>query len=392
MANHSHPFSLLRLGYVAPELPPMIGGMAELARGLGEQLARHTRLHLFSFSAGELTNVPDRAIVERHAITGRVAHDAPLLESSDPSVDAWLVMNAGLIPLARHVAKPFFAYFHGNDFVNPFLACGPTWMERIRRPYAARVRHPLRRWQLRRALPHVRHVFTNSQQTRDLIHHRFDLETERTSVIYPGVGDRFFQERSRVPSRSLPTTEALRLLTVTRLSSHTRRKNVDGVMQAMALLRDRLDLTYTVVGDGDDRSRLESMAEQLGLGDRVHFAGKVSLDEILQAYAKADLFVMASKASAFDVEGFGIVYLEAAAAGLPSLCSREGGATDAVDDGRNGVLIDRSTPESIAAGIERFVAERQRFTPERVRAFAEGFRWPIIAEQLLSSLKRQLAG
>ncbi|MEM8933153.1 MAG: glycosyltransferase, partial [Acidobacteriota bacterium] len=79
-------------------------------------------------------------------------------------------------------------------------------------------------------------------------------------------------------------------------------------------------------------------------------------------------------------------YLEAAAAGVPSICSREGGATDAVVDGKNGLLIDRSSPSAIADGLRRFVAERERFAPATVRAFAEGFRWPAIAAQVRTAL------
>ena len=93
-------------------------------------------------------------------------------------------------------------------------------------------------------------------------------------------------------------------------------------------------MCYTVVGDGDDRGRLENRARELGVERRVEFRGSLGQKELLEAYRRADLFVLASRASRSDVEGFGIVYLEAAASGVPSLCSREGGATDAVVDGR----------------------------------------------------------
>ena len=364
----------------------MLGGMAELARGLAGHLATTDRLSLYCLPkcgiegpwqlAGELSGRPGRDINRLRAA-----------ERSESPPDLWLAMNAGLVPLAHRLERPFFAYFHGNDFTNPWLACGPGLLEAVRRPYASRIRHPLRRRAIAQALPKVRHLFTNSHQTAKLIHQRLGQTSSRVSVVHPGVGDAFFQD-----IEATATDEAifspLEILTVTRLSSHTRRKNVDGVLRALARLE--ADVRYTVVGDGDDRPRLQALAQELGLADRVTFAGKVDLEELLAAYRQADLFILASKATADDVEGFGIVYIEASASGVPAMCSRAGGATDAVVDGVNGLQIDDSSPASIAAGIERFRAERRSFLPQKARDFAEEFRWPKIATQLRDGLLAHL--
>ncbi|MEO1368686.1 MAG: glycosyltransferase family 4 protein, partial [Acidobacteriota bacterium] len=286
--------------------------------------------------------------------------------------------------------KPFFAYFHGNDFTNPWLACGPRLLEAVKRPYASQIRHPLRRRAMARALPWVVHTLTNSEQTRSLIVERLPIAAEAVSVVHPGVGEVFFQPDVSEDGHAPPGGRPLEILTVTRLSSHTRRKNVDGVLEALARLRDELDFRYVVVGDGDDRARLEALSRKLDLGDRVHFTGKVDELGLLAAYRRADLFILASKATEQDVEGFGIVYIEAAASGVPSICSRAGGATDAVDEAHNGLLIDESSPASIADGIRRFVTERGRFSPGTIRAYAERFRWPRIAGQLRAALAEHL--
>lgn len=378
----------MHIGLLAPEFPPMLGGMAELARGLAEQLATSDRLSLFCLPGCGIEG-PWRLAGQ---LTGRTARDAALLRGEERSAappDLWLAMNAGLVPLARRLDRPLFAYLHGNDFTNPWLACGPALLEAMRRPYASRIRHPLRRRAIARALPGVRHVFTNSHQTAALIRRRLQQPSERLSVVHPGVGDVFFQDRDVADAAA---DRPLEILTVTRLSSHTRRKNVDGVLRAVARLEaDHQDIHYTVVGDGDDRPRLEALARELGIEARVTFAGKVELDDLLAAYRRADLFILASKATADDVEGFGIVYIEASASGVPAMCSRAGGATDAVVDGVNGLLIDDSSPAAIAAGIERFGNERRRFAPSAVRAFAEEFRWPKIAAQLRAGLLEHLA-
>ncbi len=378
----------MRIGVIAPEFPPMLGGMAELAKGLTLSLAAEDQVRVYSLR--RKTAEVDRVevpfpLVDR--VCGRPHLDLPVLAADEHEVDLWLALNGGLIPLAGKLTKPFFCYLHGNDFINPWLACGPRWLESFRRPYLADFRHHLRRQAIIQHLGRVRHVLTNSHQTAALIENRLGLPPERISVVYPGVNEAFFQPKDPAPEDS-----PLRILTVTRISRHTRRKNVDGVLKALALIGDRFPWVYTVVGGGDDRARLESLAAELGIADRVTFTGSVDFEQLLSAYRKADLFVLASRATKKDVEGFGIVYMEASAGGMPVICSREGGATDAVCEGVNGLLIDRSSPEAIAAGIEQFAASRETFSPESVRTVAEAFRWPRIADQARTVLLRHLSG
>ncbi len=363
-------------GVIAPEFPPDLGGMAELARGLVVALAATDDVTVYTFPQH---GIEATGLKQLPILTGRLAHDARSLAGSG-AVDAWLALNAGLVPLAQRLDRPFFAYFHGNDFLNPWLACGGDWLERIRRPYCARWRQRLRQAAIRRGLGSVRRIFTNSSQTAAVIVKRLGVERQRIQVAPPGVGEAFFQQQEPAGGASL------RLLTVSRLSRYVRRKNVDGVLRAVSLLADRIPIRYTVVGDGDDLPRLESLARDLGIADRVCFTGRVDQAELLACYARADLFILASRASDDDVEGFGIVYIEASAAGVPVLLSREGGATDALEDGGNGLLLPSSSANDIADGIERFYRHRDRFPPEQVRAVAERFRWPAIAASIAQAM------
>jgi phosphatidyl-myo-inositol dimannoside synthase len=361
----------LRLALLAPEFPPQLGGMAELARGLAEALATRDMVKVFTLKSHQSGS----RLVAGPPLTGRPDRDAALLRPLEQDFDAFLLMNAGLAPLAALLGKPCFGYWHGNDFLEPWLACGPAWLEGIRRPYMARLRHALRRRAVKNDAAALRHLFTNSRQTAALIAGRMGVPADKISVVPPGVADAFFQPRGPAAGG------ALRLLTVSRLSRFTRRKNVDGVLEALALLGE-VPFRYTVVGDGDDRPRLEARARELGVAERTLFRGSLDQRQLLEVYREADLFVLASKASAKDVEGFGIVYLEASASGLPVIASREGGATDAVQDGVNGLLLESSSPAAIAAGIRDFLARRKEFTAVKARAFAEAFRWPKIAADL----------
>ncbi|MCG8456445.1 MAG: glycosyltransferase, partial [Holophagales bacterium] len=300
----------LDLVLLAPEHPPLLGGMAELAGGAGRALAESGSVRVFCLPSASGSGPPaaEPYPVERN-LTGHPPTDARRLRSI-PEPRAWLAMNAGLVPLAPHLSGPVFCYLHGNDFVNPWMRCGPRWLEALRRPYAARLRHALRRRAIRSRRASIRHFLTNSHQTAALARQRLGLAEDRLSVVYPGVGDAFFQDPEPRAAEA-----PLRLLTVTRLSPHTRRKNVDGVLRALADVQrsapeHAAEWSYTVVGGGPDLPRLQGLARELGVADRVRFTGAVAAEDLLAEYRRADLFVLASEATATDVEGFGIVYIE----------------------------------------------------------------------------------
>jgi phosphatidylinositol alpha-1,6-mannosyltransferase len=124
------------------------------------------------------------------------------------------------------------------------------------------------------------------------------------------------------------------LLTVSRLDP---RKGHDLVLEAI----QDIDCKYVIVGSGDREELLREKAEELGVSDKVIFAGYVGDDKLPAHYNSADVFVMPSKhLKDGNVEGFGIAYLEANAAGLPVIGSRTGGIPTAIKDGYNGLLCE----------------------------------------------------
>lgn len=378
----------MRLGIIATEFPPRRGGMEEMARGLAAELSRHDDVVLYTRRGRGLGDepYPVRPVLERDL-------RPDLATLARQAADAWLALNAGWAVAAGRLPAPVFVYAHGNDFLAPFVrrlrpveAMAVAGLRRT--PLLWRWSEPLetelRRGPVRRGLGRAAHVFANSANSKRLLCATHGLAPERVTVVPPGVAARAFQERPPRPPGPL------RLLTVSRLESHTPRKNIDGVLEAVARLGGALPVRYTVVGDGDDRPRLEALARRLGLADTVRFAGAVDAAGLCAHYRDADLFVLAAKASDKDVEGFGIVYVEAAAAGLPVIASAEGGALDAVADGITGIVLANSSPSAIADGIRRFARRPDAFRPAVLQTFARRFRWPRVAAQLRSELLARL--
>src|SRR5207249_3988158 len=143
------------------------------------------------------------------------------------------------------------------------------------------------------------------------------------------------------------------IMTLGRLRSAERYKGIDEVLEIMPLLvREMPDFVYLIVGDGDDRSRLESKTRALGLDSHVVFAGYIPEEEKAAHYRLADAFVMPGHG-----EGFGIVYLEAMACGIPVVASKADASREAVLNGRLGLLADPSKPEEIRAAIKQALAQ-----------------------------------
>ena len=125
------------------------------------------------------------------------------------------------------------------------------------------------------------------------------------------------------------------LLTVGRMVASERYKGQERVMVAiLELVKRGHDICYLIVGEGDDRSRLEALAAEIGVNDRVKFLGAIDLQTLIETYRAADVFVMPSTG-----EGFGVSFLEAMASGIPALGLDVAGARDALGDGELGPCV-----------------------------------------------------
>ncbi len=138
------------------------------------------------------------------------------------------------------------------------------------------------------------------------------------------------------------------MLTVARVIPH---KGQDIAIRALSLLKGEFpSLRYAIVGTGIDEPRLRALANELGVADRVIFAGALSDAEVAEAYATSTVYVGLSRVDVgINAEGFGISFLEAAASGIPIVAGDSGGVRSAVSDGENGIVV---PPQDVNAAVD----------------------------------------
>ncbi len=277
---------------------------------------------------------------------------------------------AGLL-CSKLYGVPFAVYVYGSETVR---------MGRLA---------PLR-WLMHKVCNAATHIIANSECTRQEFI-RFGVAPQKLITITPGVDTGRFRPQP-------PTDDLVRrfkpqgtriLLTVGRLDE---RKGHDTVIRAMPQISGRFhhNVRYIIVGTGREEARLRRLTAQLDLNGRVIFAGRVPDEQLPLYYNLCDVFVLPNRVTAAsdlkgDYEGFGIVFLEAAACAKPVVAGRSGGAAEAVQDGDSGLLIDPLSPDELAHAVNRILADPDLATRLGTRGrqrTVDHFDWQLVAKRL----------
>jgi glycosyltransferase involved in cell wall biosynthesis len=208
----------------------------------------------------------------------------------------------------------------------------------------------IQRPNLQRALHSADRILAVSGYTRDRLIEEQNLDPAKISVLPNTFDPSRFQiapKPQHLLDRYQLSADRAIVLTVARLDSSEQYKGYDRIIQALPKIRDRLpNIHYILVGQGNDRPRIESLIERLAVKPYVTLAGFVPDAELVDYYNLCDVFAMPSQG-----EGFGIVYLEALACGKPVLGGDRDGAVDALCHGELGVLVNPNDVEEIAVKL-----------------------------------------
>lgn len=289
---------------------------------------------------------------------------ALVLRQRFDAVHAGRVLPEGLVALlvARLARRPCVIYVHGEELTG----------------WGRGNKYRVMRW----VLGHASRLIANSEFTRQTLV-GMGVTPTKVEVIYPGVDTARFQPgleigdlRDRI---GIPSNARL-VISVGRLS---RRKGFDTVIRCLpGLLEAGVDVHYAIIGVGEDASYLDSVAFECGVAERVHRLGHVSPDELPRWYNACDVFALVNREVNGDTEGFGMVFIEAAACGKPALAGLAGGTGSAVLDGETGVRVDGDSLSEVQRALFRLLTDealRDRLGGAgQVRAH-EDFGWDAVA-------------
>jgi phosphatidylinositol alpha-1,6-mannosyltransferase len=282
-----------------------------------------------------------------------------------------LPMGEVAMLMRRRHGVPFSVIVHGMDAA---LAMTGSSFKRAR---------------ARRVLHEAEGVITNSAYTANLLK-GLGVPEEKTTVIRPSP---HFSLETVVAGGAVSAWKSKHgwsgryvLLSVCRL---VERKGVADVVRALASLPALGRPALAIASDGPERATLEKLIEELGVSEDVRFLGDLSHDDLKIAYAACDVFVMVPKSLGADVEGFGIVYLEASLFGKPCIGSRSGGVPEAVLHEETGLLVPPGDVPALAAVILRLRDDAtlaKRLGENGRRRVLHEFGWSRQARSLVARL------
>lgn len=380
----------MKIGIVATEFPPAVGGMEAHAAGLAEALSNDHDVTVFTKEEYATTEYqfpfPVKPIMSENMIA-----DAKRLQPE--TVDFWLTLNAAYSVLSQLLDAPVFAYCHGNDFLKPWPNTLRTVESFIcdylrKLPYLWRFAAPLRlkigHHRIYSGLANAQLLFVNSLYTKELLAKTFPKLQTSVEISHPGISNLFFCQPKETKQLSVYHRPTIRLLSIARLTSVTREKNIDKTLLALGLLKREVPFSYTIVGDGNIRNEFEALAAKLDISSQTTFTGTVDKQQVIEYLDASDLLILPSK------ETFGIVYAEAAARGVPSLACKIGGSAETVVDALTGIVIPRATPDEIARGVRRFERLKSSFDSAKMQSFAGKFHWHDIAQHTVKAIQLRL--
>lgn len=235
-------------------------------------------------------------------------------------------------------------------------------------------RYPRKKWLVKQILKNAQAITTVSNFTKKQLQKLIDpVQWHKIHLISPCPN----VEASKI-NYELPKTGKI-ILSVGRL---VKRKGFAKVIAILPeLLKKFPDLSYYIIGEGEEKENLKRQAQGLP----VTFLGFVPDEELSHYYQLADVFVMPALDLPYNVEGFGIVYIEANAFGKPVVAGKTGGVEDAIIDGQTGFLVDPRDQKMLAQAVERLLADEQlarKLGTNGFKRVKEQFQWTNQAKKL----------
>ena len=252
--------------------------------------------------------------------------------------------------LARLLRKPLLCYVHGEDIEVARTSRELTWI-------------------VNRVLRGADRLICNSQNTKSLLMKHWHVPAKKIEVINPGVDEQTFcpAEPDSAFREKVGWDDRFVCLTVGRLQ---RRKGHDKMIEAIPQIKKEIpNILYAIVGQGDNYLNLAAEAKKLGLEQQVQFLDEIEDDDLIRCYQQCDVFMLPNRSDGNDIEGFGMVLVEAQASGKPVIAGNSGGTAETMKVGKTGMIVDCTSPEAIAKAVNSLKEEMEQgaFQPDACR-------------------------
>ncbi len=225
-------------------------------------------------------------------------------------------------------------------------------------------------------------ITVDSIYVKHLILSSFNIAPQKVQVITPAINFAKFANIKKPPQKRLA---------IGTISRFVKRKNIPNIIKALSILEKEyeLDFVYQLAGDGPEKDFILSLLKNVTF--KWKYLGNISeKKKIKEFYPSLDIFAMAPLDLPNDIEGFGIVYLEANAYGIPVIASRSGGVPDAVKERVSGLFADPTDPRDIAKKILKISKDKEKYRESSI-AWAKKFDAPVIAKEFLKVYRSVLS-
>ncbi len=345
--------------------PPEVGGMQSLMWGLSKELSKNVMIKVFADYIENHKDFDEQSSFSIERVGGikifRKYRKAQLINEyiKNNKIQGIIGDHWKSLELIKTNKKKY-CLIHGKEINHPK---GSKQNKRILK-----------------VLNNVEKIIANSQYTKDLAI-KLGLNENNIHIINPGVDPvKELNKKSLEKVESLLKVKNPRLITISRFD---KRKNHEKVVMALRNLRQIYpDIIYICIGHGAEEENIKKLVKELDLEGQVMFFKDISNDLKNALTAKSNIFIMPSIIHEKSVEGFGIAYVEAAQYGIPSIGGKDGGATDAIEHEKTGLICDGNNLDEVYSSLNDMLENKKYLEyGKNAKNLVSKFYWSNIVEK-----------
>lgn len=224
------------------------------------------------------------------------------------------------------------------------------------------------RFLVNKVLKHASFLICNSENSRRILTDEWLIDKKKSEVLHPGVDSSKFipAAENKEIKQKFNWLDRKVILTVSRLEA---RKGQDMLIRALpAIITQTPNVLYALIGGGDEKEKLNELAKSLNVSNNIMFMSELSDTEMIMCYQQCDLFALPNRTIDDNIEGFGMVLVEAQSCGKPVIGGDSGGTPETMIQGETGYVVNCHTPDLLAEKINELLSDPKRLNTMGIQA------------------------